>query len=288
MGGTEWSTDQTLCTSPHVPNDGSCDWRCNDGWVRGINYGAGNATACWLPIPPVIDVNGVGTVHIDATHDETQFYTDEGASCSDNELHCATPELCDLNPEVVVAGDVVDMTTVGTYAISYECTSPSSLIDAITKYRVVIVSDNSCPTCEFAIAAEAEVNVEASFPYSASASPPLCSDNCGFSADAKCNVDTQPGVVVSGDVDVELTGTYHVTYNAGALRLENQCESTNLVRTVHVLDTLKPMIHLADSMTLVAEVSSVKGWALAGTAFMVGGLALVVSSSRTTKTEVPV
>jgi hypothetical protein len=101
-------------------------------------------------------------------------------------------------------------------------------------------------------------------------------------------VDTQPGVVVSSDVDVELTGTYYVTYNAGALRLENQCESTNLVRTVHVLDTPKPMIHLADSMTLVAEVSSVKGWALAGTAFMVGGVALVVSSSRTTETEVPV
>jgi len=300
MGGYEWSTDQTLCASPHAPNDAGCDWRCNDGWIRGINYGAGNATACWLPIPPTIIVEGAGTVHIDATHDETQKYMDQGASCADDALHCATPEECNLNSDVVVAGDVVDMTTVGTYTISYECANPTSLIEAITKYRIVIVSDNTCPECVFADAADAEINIEASFPYSPASELPSCSDNCGFSADAKCNVETQAGVVVSSDVDVEDVGTYHVTYNAGALRSENQCEGSNLVRTVHVVDSLRPVIqiagHEADPLSgvganfypeLMAQVAG-KSWALAGAAFMVGGVVLVVSSARTTETEVPV
>jgi hypothetical protein len=242
MGGTEWSDDQTLCIAPHAPNDIGCDWRCKDGWTRGTNYGAGNATACWLPKGPTINVVGAGTMHVNATHDEAQHYNDQGAGCTDDALHCDTTEECNLDQRVVVFGDVVDMTVVGTYFIQYECTSPIRLLDAPSMYRVVIVDDFTCPECTFADVADANITIEASFPYLPNDELPSCTDNCGFSADAKCNVETAPGALVSSDVDVEKIGTYYVTYTAVALRAENQCQSSNLVRTVHVIDTLKPVI----------------------------------------------
>jgi len=203
--------------------------------------------------------------------------------------------------------------------IHYECTSPVRLLDAPSMYRVVVVDDVSCPVCTFADTADANITIEASFPYLPDDDLPSCTDNCGFSADTKCNVETAPGALVSSDVDVEKIGTYHVTYSAVALRAENQCDSTHLVRTVHVIDTMKPMISLhlapkaggsATTYTTFGDggsssvshnpptrnsaadhymvyMTSANSWMFVGVASIAAVVALAATSA-TTKTEVPV
>ena len=110
-----------------------------------------------------------------------------------------------------------------------------------------------------------------------------------------------------------------MTFGADTVRKENQCESSYIVRTVNVIDTMKPIIGLqkasgegydvvdpaggVSSVTykhhagkpnpagdhFMAQASSVSGWVVAGMAAMVAGVAMIATSAKTTTTtDVPV
>jgi hypothetical protein len=176
---------------------------------------------------PVIRILGQDLMTLEATHDGN--YVDDGATCSDQVDGM-------ISENVEVSGDVVNLSTRGMYTISYNC-KDSAGNAADTAIRIVYVVQTSCPTC--VINGATELSREASFPY--------------VDAGATCT-DLLDATVPTGptfnDVNVETTGTYKITYRvANVLGLYND-ESTcrygkmTYTRTVHVIDTLNPVITL--------------------------------------------
>jgi hypothetical protein len=112
------------------------------------------------------------------------------------------------------------------------------------KDRFVSVHDTKCPTCALRNP-QTLVTVEASFPYA--------------DTGVQCSDEFSPTTTVTetSNVNVEAVGTYHVTYRAedsagnyndGTTTLTNKTCSggaqAELVRTVVVIDTLRPVIAL--------------------------------------------
>jgi hypothetical protein len=183
---------------------------------------------------PVIRILGQDLMTLEATHDGN--YVDDGATCSDQVDGM-------ISENVEVSGDVVNLSTRGMYTISYNC-KDSAGNAADTAIRVVYVVQTSCPTC--VINGATELSREASFPY--------------VDAGASCT-DLLDATVPTGptfnDVNVETTGTYKITYRvANVLGLYND-ESTcrygqmTYTRTVHVVDTLNPVITLKYNAVVV-------------------------------------
>jgi hypothetical protein len=179
-----------------------------------------------IPIP-VLVMNGLDVVTLEAAREG--FYHDLGATCSDAYDG-------QINGAVKVAGEKFpELRTPGTYAVKYTCTNSHGR-QAQPLLRTVTVRDSTCPTCTLNGSPTAEI--EASFPYT--------------DAGATCT-DTLDGALTAkrvGHVDVESTGTYRITYTAtDAAGNSNDGCATKLaihatVRTVVVMDTLKPVIGL--------------------------------------------
>jgi hypothetical protein len=254
QGGTKWSDDHRFCAIPETQDDGSCGFRCSCDETHGTDlcYTLGtnfenkwNQSACWLPRPPALVIDGGGIIHEDATHDETKKFNDPGATCTDDLLHCKHPSDCDL--PVRISGDQVDLTVVGTYWVHYHCISPAGF--NATLPRQVVVEDKTCPKCAYEKknakdkSDPASITVEASFPYMPGDYRPTCEDECGFSADPKCAKHSVPASIISNDVDVEKTGKYHVEFNA-ADHHGNRCHESRVILTVTVVDTMRPIIGL--------------------------------------------
>jgi hypothetical protein len=168
------------------------------------------------------------------------MYTDEGAVCSD------TLE-GDVSNRVTVSEDHVDLSRTGTYLVRYNCTTAAGGI-ATPIVRTVTVFDAVCPTCE--VTSHEATTIEASFPFVDH--QVLCSDNMDL---------TPIPASTSGEVDVELTGKYIITYsatdgshNTNFIRKYNDsvCNAgLSQKRTVLVIDTLAPVISLSDSRQII-------------------------------------
>jgi hypothetical protein len=184
-------------------------------------------------------LNGEDVVTLEAV--PTTMYEDEGATCSDvydGQINSAV---------AVNGGNFPELSTPAVYAIEYHCTN-SRGISATTLTRTVTVTDTTCPTCTLkgpvlpdgSIDATAEI--EASFPYT--------------DQGADCT-DTLDGALAAHEVgleqiNVESTGQYTITYtatdssgntNVGCTHGYNAASHLT-VRTVVVIDTLKPVIGL--------------------------------------------
>jgi hypothetical protein len=155
-------------------------------------------------------------------------YSDQGAGCIDEYG-------TDLSTHVRVSGAIFPSGwRVGTFQINYDCATPQTGVSAVTANRTVVVRDTTCPICKVS---PGPTTVETSFPY--------------VDAGAVCS-DTVDGVlknvVVTDTVDVEREGTYFVTYRAldGAGNWnDGACRgSTKYIRTITVVDTLKPVVAL--------------------------------------------
>merc|ERR1712167_156183 len=261
------------------------------------------ATACrtFLNVDktrPVITVlqaanNAEGTWTVEASRDNN--YVDAGATCSD---------MVDgnISQDVEVSGDVVNMAAVGTYLINYNC-EDSAGQKALTATRTVIVEDKTCPTCTIpGGSANQIVTVEASFPYTEEQS--TCTDTLDGA---------MPNAHVVGTVDVELSGSYVLTYTVtdkngnGGDRPCHAAPHTNtdaptenaahFMKTVVVEDTMIPIISLkyrgTDLVGMMAESSTttVNGWVIGAIASAVSGVALLgyaATRKATVATSVPV
>jgi len=235
-----------------------------------------------------------------------------------------------ISQNVEVSGAVVNLTREGEYVITYSC-ADSAGYEAVPQTRTVFVHDCNCPTCT--LDGDATITREASFPYEDEGA--TCTDDLD-------GVLTVTSTITNLTVDVEKTGTYFVTYfaedNAGnknfRAQLGGDCDgregaacngwNSNDIRTVHIVDTLKPVIalnyndeyfhygdatdsgiaqnadtsnpadqgHVGGGFTegLIAESasSSLSGWMVGAIASAVTGLALLGYSRNTVPTTVPV
>ena len=231
---------------------------------------------------PIINIIGDDLMTAEAT--QNKDYIDEGASCSDQVDGI-------ISQQVEVSGDVVDLSKVGTYRITYKCKDAvGNEGDPAT--RIVVIKDTTCPSC--AINGPAFVKREASFPYSDLGA--MCIDH----------IDGKLAVAVTGTFNVDKVGTYKLTYSAVDKSGNKECGAH--VRTIVVQDTLKPVISLRFSGAVVHQSSSSDGgtngeynpagsmmaessahsWELYAALSAVMGVALVGYSTNNRLQDVPV
>merc|ERR1719506_3379347 len=140
---------------------------------------------------PVIQILGSDNMTLEATHEGN--YIDDGATCSDQVDGV-------ISQNVEVSGDVVNLSKVGSYTITYNC-KDSAGNAAPTLSRNVHVAQTSCPTCQ--ITGEFnELKHEASFPYTDEGA--VCTDI----------IDGTVKTHVRNPVNVQVTGKYVITYRA--------------------------------------------------------------------------
>jgi hypothetical protein len=238
-------------------------------------------------------------------------YVDSGATCTD---------MVDgnISQDVEVSGDVVNMANPGTYRISYNC-KDSAGQEADTAIRTVVVKDTLCPTCALGDANAQELTVEASFPYSEV--PTTCTDTLdgALTPVQTVSLDSDPSALYK-QVDVELTGTYTITYCAKDMHnngdvsevdgvqtctCTGSCQDECKYRTVTVQDTIVPIIQLhyqdkdlvqaasgsGEQWSYMAERSRSNGWFVGAVASAVSGIALLgytLTRKTVVATSVPV
>merc|ERR1719213_762726 len=86
---------------------------------------------------PIIQILGSDQMTLEATHQGN--YIDDGATCSDQVDGV-------ISQNVEVSGDVVNLSKVGTYTITYNC-KDSANNAAPAARRTVVVAQTSCPRC---------------------------------------------------------------------------------------------------------------------------------------------
>jgi uncharacterized repeat protein (TIGR01451 family) len=184
-----------------------------------ITYTATDGTHAATPIvrtvnvvdtlAPVITLNGDNT----ATVECHTSYTDPGATAFDACLNASVP---------VTTSGSVDVNTPGTYTITYTATDGGR---TSTATRVVTVVDTIPPT--ITINGANPVTVECHTSYTDAGA--TASDSCAGSL----------AVTTSGSVNVNIPGTYTITYTA-----TDGPHTTTATRSVVVLDTIAPVITL--------------------------------------------
>jgi len=178
---------------------------------------------------PIVTVFGSDQVTIEASRGA--YYADQGGFCSD-----LTDG--DISKGVIVSGAVFpQLDQTGEYKVQYECTNKRQ-ITADKATRRIIVRDSQCPVCTIATDhLGLDGTIEASFPYVDDGA--TCSDTLDGLIE---------NVVITNPVDVEQTGLYLVTYRARDKNgnwNDGSCKnSKQYIRTVRVVDTLKPVIGL--------------------------------------------
>merc|ERR1711881_59140 len=218
-----------------------------------IDASGNTATACRVienvdHTHPIIQILGSDQMTLEATHQGN--YIDDGATCSDQVDGV-------ISQNVEVSGDVVNLSKVGTYTITYNC-KDSANNAAPPATRTVVVAQTSCPKCT--VHGNLDVQHEASFPYTDAGA--ACSDVIDGAVTTHCSSDNAAWTSADGCtnlVDVSITGVYNIVYTAqNTVGLWNNGENCrggkNLyTRKVTVSDTLRPVITLRYKGTKVAQ-----------------------------------
>merc|ERR1712159_384112 len=200
-----------------------------------IDASGNTATACRIienvdHTHPIIQILGSDVMTLEATHQGN--YIDDGATCSDQVDGV-------ISQNVEVSGDVVNLSKVGTYTITYNC-KDSANNAAPPATRTVVVAQTSCPKCT--VHGQAEAEHEASFPYTDAGAS--CSDVIDGAVTTHCSSDNAAWTAADGCS--KLVGLW----NNGA-----NCRggASTYGRKVTVSDTLRPVITLRYKGTKVAQ-----------------------------------
>merc|ERR1711871_989387 len=147
---------------------------------------------------PIIQILGSDQMTLEATHQGN--YIDDGATCSDQVDGV-------ISQNVEVSGDVVNLSKVGTYTITYNC-KDSANNAAPAAQRTVVVAQTSCPKCTIHGGTNPDIVHEASFPYSDAGA--ACSDVIDGDVTTLCFTASYDGgnggVVASGTVEDQFAG----------------------------------------------------------------------------------
>jgi hypothetical protein len=135
--------------------------------------------------------------------------------------------------------DVFTQAMTGLHHMRYTCKSTRTGLSATPVEREVTVQDTTCPVCKLSTGPD---TIEASFPY---VDPGFsCTDNL----DGMLTL-TDANSAVVNPLNVEAVGTYLITYRAhdSSTNWNDGCNKPTLVRTVNVVDTLRPVIAVHDN-----------------------------------------
>jgi hypothetical protein len=127
-------------------------YTCNDGYTAPV-MGCRTVTV-EDHTKPVITILGEDETKVEASKEEN--YVDQGADCYDQ----IDKNIAD---KVQVSGDVVNLSRVGTYVITYSCKDTAGN-SADPAERKVIVEDTTCPYCKFETNSQ-DITLEAGFKY---------------------------------------------------------------------------------------------------------------------------
>ena len=175
--------------------------------------------------PPVITLSGSASI----TVEKGDTYVDAGATAIDNSV-------TDISSSIEVV-NAVDMTTPGTYTITYNVQDASGNAAAEVT-RTVIVQDTTAPV--ITLIGNGSVTVEKGDAYVEAGATALDYNNVNLTDD----------IAIVNPVDSNKTGTYTVTYNVQDAAGNNAVEVT---RTVIVQDTIAPVITLIGNATVTVE-----------------------------------
>ena len=178
--------------------------------------------------PPSIILLGSATL----AHEQGSPYTDAGATASD--LVDGT-----VTSSIVLTGSV-DINTAGTYILSYNVSDIAGNT-ATTVTRTVTVADTTIPT--ITLIGSSIVNHDQAVTYT----------DAGASANDNINGDISVDIVVTGAVNVDLPGTYTLTYNVNDA---SGNAATAITRDVIISDTTIPVITLTGNATVNVEQGS--------------------------------
>ncbi len=170
---------------------------------------------------PVITVNGPLVITIEC---HTTSYSDAGATAFDACMNTAT---------AVNTSGSVNVNAPGSYPITY--TSTDTAGNTSTKVRTVNVVDTTPPV--ITLNGDNPTTIECHTSYSEAGG--RVTDTCAGFAPA----------TVSGSVNVNVPGTYTLTYTA----TDPSGNSSSTTRTVIVRDTIAPVVTLSGSSTVIVE-----------------------------------
>jgi hypothetical protein len=201
-------------------------------------------------VRPVLTLEGGDLITLQANLSDAldSFFVDPGVYCEDLTVSGQGPAGGLLVQDLWAQshGEFPDRARVGVYRVAYGCqTAAGAHAEPLT--RTVVVADTLCPVCVMREVGRVS-QVEASFPY---VDPGIdCQDSMGH-----------VNVSVDNLVNVEAVGTYTVTYRArdasgnwnDGAACTNPGGPSSYVRTVTVIDTLKPVVHLRYKGELVHD-----------------------------------
>jgi uncharacterized repeat protein (TIGR01451 family) len=180
--------------------------------------------------PPTVSLTGATPITVEC---HTSF-ADPGATASDNctgSLPVTTTVRNTSN--TVIPG--VDVNTPGTYTITYSATDAAG--NSASETRTVNVTDTLPPAITLLGANPMTVECHTSF------------NDPGATASDSCAGDLTSSISVTGTVDVNVPGTYTLTYTV----TDGNGHSATSTRTVNVADTQPPAITLLGANPMTVE-----------------------------------
>ena len=179
-------------------------------------------------VKPVITLNGSSSVTIEVY----SAYVDGGATAIDNYDGIITPH--------IVATGTVNTDKLGDYTISYDVTD-SSGNKAATVTRTVKVVDTTKPF--ITLKGESEITLEVHSSYT----------DAGASAHDNYDGDISGKIITTGTVNIDKLGDYTISYDVTD---SSGNKAVTVTRTIHVVDTTKPVITLKGETSVTIEINS--------------------------------
>ena len=190
---------------------------------------------------PVITVTGSEVVSLTVNVDT---YTELGATASDTEDG-------NLTSSIVVGGDTVVTTTIGTYVVTYDVTD-STALTAVQKTRTVSVhasDDSTGPVITLLGSNPLNITLDSTYTDPGFTCIDDFDANCAYVCGTPGHAGPADCVTVGGDaVDTGVAGTYTVTYDSEDLAGNPALQKTRSV--VVTPDTTPPVITLTGDQTM--------------------------------------
>lgn len=184
-------------------------------------------------IPPEINLNGDQIINLIVGDD----YNELGATATDDMEG-------DLTALIITAGDTVNTSIAGTYAVTYNVSdSVGNAAEQVVRTIIVSEAPDETPPV-ITLLGTSLVTLEVGTAYT----------DTGATASDDVDGDISASIVTGGDiVNINTLGTYTITYNVSDLSGNPAAEIT---RTVNIVDTTAPVITLLGDNPATHEVGT--------------------------------